>query len=159
VRDDDANVIDVQAVEIPQTPFRPVELAPSAGLISAPVPNSQAPLSESTTGLISSEERETIVNLWREHKRSVEEMQQILAILKIKTLDQLTVQQATWTKQAIIQGLPTMEARDAIASIVSEKNFPWEKIQTRLQERYGVNSIAHLTRPQAEDLLARLKNS
>lgn len=114
-------------------------------------PNHQPPASP-TPATITPEQRQQLVRVIQQHQRTTEQVQQMLASVNLKVLDQLPQTLLGWATAILTSGQVSTEQLDRIAALITKRNIPGPALAERLRQKYGVERLRLLTIPQADEI-------
>lgn len=117
---------------------------------------SVTPLPE-TVETITPEEEQTLILAARHHKRTVAEVSRICACLSVPVLSKAPRARLGWVTEALTQGLVPHSQIDRLTAELQRLGTDMAKVPDRLMVRFGVTSIGHLLKSQADLLEGQLR--
>lgn len=106
---------------------------------------------------LSPEQQDALAVVYRDRKRTPQDMVTLLASRGVHALQQLPKDCYEWAHAILADGQIDQEQSDRIAALVTERGFAWQDISKRLQKKFGVDRLKLLTRPQADEIEQALK--
>src|SRR5262249_13482811 len=95
--------------------------------------------------------------LARHHKRTVGEVNLLLKVAQAPVLARLSPAKLPWMRLALTEGLAPMPQVDRLTAVVKTRGWDWEQFRAKLEAKYGVTALGHLTPSQATELEGMLK--